>query len=82
MTRPRSKPSLRFAAALVWLAQSPFLSVADITVAGANRVDVAGALESRQVVVGRPMLLLDIDGAEAALLDDPWVAEAEVARIF
>ena len=26
------------------------------------------------------MLLLDVDGAEAALLADPWVAEAEVAR--
>ena len=67
-------------AALVWLAQSPFLSVADIKVSGADRVDVTGALQSRQIVVGQPMLLLDIDGAQAALLDDPWVAEAEVAR--
>jgi cell division protein FtsQ len=67
-------------AALVWLAQSPFLSVADITISGADRVDVTGALQSRQVVVGQPMLLLDIDGAETALLDDPWVAVAEVAR--
>lgn len=67
-------------AGLVWFAQSPFLSLSEVTVTGATRVDVADALESRQVVAGRPMLLLDVDGAEAALLADPWVAEAEVAR--
>lgn len=67
-------------AGLVWLGQSPFLSLSEVVVRGASRVDVTSALASREVVTGRPMLLLDVDGAEAALLADPWVAEAEVAR--
>lgn len=71
---------LAVAAGLVWVAQSPFLSVAEIRVTGARQVDVGSALDSHDIVEGRPMLLLDIDGAETELLADPWVADAEVAR--
>jgi cell division protein FtsQ len=65
---------------LVWFAQSPFLSVGSIDVSGADEVDVDAALVAHGVVEGRPMLVLDVDGAEAALRSDPWVAEARVAR--
>lgn len=65
---------------LVWFAQSPFLSVDEIVVEGADRVDVAAALARSDVVPGRPMLLVDVAGAEKRLAADPWVAAAEVGR--
>jgi cell division protein FtsQ len=65
---------------LVWFAQSPFLSVDEIVVEGADRVDVAAALARSDVVPGRPMLLVDVAGAEERLAADPWVAAAEVGR--
>lgn len=67
-------------AALVWFAQSPFLSVGEIAVDGADTVDVIGVLARHQVVEGRPMLLVDVEAAEESLRADPWVASAEVAR--
>lgn len=67
-------------AVVVWFVQSPFLSVGEIEVIGASRVDVPAVLAEHEVVTGRPMVLLDVAGAEADLLEDPWVAAAEVAR--
>lgn len=69
-----------FLGGLVWFAQSPFLSVDEIVVQGADRVDVAAALARSEVVAGRPMLLVDVAGAEERLRADPWVATAEVGR--
>lgn len=65
---------------LVWFAQSPFLSVDEIVVEGSDRVDVAGVLFRSDVVPGRPMLLVDVAGAEKRLRANPWVASADVAR--
>jgi cell division protein FtsQ len=65
---------------VVWLAQSPFLSVGEIVVRGSDRVDVSAALTRHQVTEGRPMLLVDIAGARDSLLEDAWVAEARIAR--
>lgn len=67
-------------AGAVWFAQSPYLSVGEITVTGADRVDPGPVLEAHRVVEDRPLLLLDVSGAEEALLDDPWVESASVAR--
>ncbi|HEX2154363.1 MAG TPA: FtsQ-type POTRA domain-containing protein [Acidimicrobiia bacterium] len=67
-------------AAVVWFLQSPFVSVGEITVQGANRVDVTAVLGDHGVVEGRPLLVLDVAGAEESLLSDPWVAQASVAR--
>lgn len=74
---------LTFVAALagvVWLAQSPLLSVAGIDVTGSDRVDAEAVLAQNGIVAGRPMILLDISAATAALGADPWVATARVAR--
>lgn len=71
---------LGFVAGLVWFAQSPYLSVASIDVIGGEEVDVESVLVDHGVVEGRPMLVLDVEGAESDLLDDPWVEEAGVAR--
>lgn len=67
-------------AGAVWFAQSPYLSVATIDVTGGEEVDVDAVLVDHGVVEGRPMLVLDVEGAESALLADPWVEEAGVAR--
>src|SRR5690606_29700951 len=71
---------LALVAAAVWFAQSPFVSVGRIRVEGADRVDVMSVLDSHGVTEGRPMLVIDVQGAERALRQDPWVAEATVAR--
>lgn len=71
---------LAVVAGLVWFAQSPFLSVGDITVVGAERVDPGPVLEVHRVVEDRPLLLLDVSEAEEALLENPWVESASVAR--
>lgn len=71
---------LALVAGLVWFAQSPFLSVAEVAVRGTNRVDPVPVLEAHRVVEGRPLLLLDVAGAEQSLLEDPWVEAASVAR--
>ncbi len=65
---------------LVWFAQSPFLSVATVEATGHTRVDVDAVLTAHGVVEGRPMLVIDVGGAEAALQSDPWVDQARVAR--
>src|SRR5690606_5429877 len=65
---------------IVWFMQSPFMSVGDIHIEGARRVDVEKVLAQHGIHPGRPLLLLDVDGARDALLEDPWVADATVAR--
>lgn len=71
---------LGLAAGGVWTLQSPFLSVARIVVTGASEVDVESVLREHEIEEGRPMVLLAVDTAQAALQDDVWVADAEVAR--
>lgn len=63
-----------------WFLQSPFLSVGDIRVEGSDRPAVRAILTESGVVEDRPMLLVDVGGAKAALEGDPWVAEATVSR--
>lgn len=65
---------------VAWLLQSPFLSVGAIEVSGASQVDVISALAEEDVVVGHPMVLVSASDAERRLLEDPWVADAMVAR--
>lgn len=71
---------LAVVAVVVWLLQSPFLSVGQVEVRGASQVDARAILVSHGVTKGRPMVLLDIGGAAAALRAEPWVMEATVAR--
>jgi len=71
---------LAVVAVLVWYVQSPFMSVDSIVVRGADRVDVRSVLTDNGIIEGRPLVVLDVYGAEKALLGDPWVAQATVAR--
>lgn len=68
------------AAAVVWAFRSPLLSVQDIAVDGATNADVDGLLEQTGVVVGTPLMDLDLDGAATAIESDPWVVSATVGR--
>ena len=72
--------ALGVAGAVVWFMHSPFMSVGRIVVDGARQVDVEAVLAQHGIYEGRPLLFLDVASAEAALLEDPWVAEATVAR--
>ena len=67
-------------AGLVWFAQSPFLSVSEIVVTGASRVDVRQVLHDHGVSEGRAMVALDLDEPERLLSVNPWVEQVSVAR--
>lgn len=69
--------ALAFAA---WVLQSPLLSVATITVTGADHVDVAAVLTENEITAGRPMIVLDIGAAEGDLRSHSWVEDVRVAR--
>ena len=67
-------------AGLVWFAQSPFLSVSEIVVTGASRVDVRQVLQDHDVTEGRAMVVLDLDEPERLLSVNPWVEQVSIAR--
>jgi len=71
---------LALIATVAWLVRSPFLSVDEIVILGAQRADVERALTEARVVEGVPLALVDIDAATELLDADPWIAEVTVVR--
>jgi cell division protein FtsQ len=71
--------------AVAWAARrhimtSPRFAVTDVQVEGADhRSDEAIAAESG-IIVGTNVFALDLDGARAGILSDPWIAEVSLAR--
>jgi cell division protein FtsQ len=71
--------------AVAWAARrhimtSPRFAVAEVQVVGADhRPSEAIAAESG-IAVGTNVFALDLDGARAAILADPWIAEVSLAR--
>lgn len=63
-----------------WLVRSPMFDVDQITVSGANHVEVDAALGRAGVSVGVPVIDVDTEKAIDQLDRDPWVAEASVTR--
>ncbi len=59
---------------------SPWLSVREIEIAGADRVDAAGLLDQAGIGTGAIMIWLDTGAAEAAIAADPWAAAVRVQR--
>ncbi|MCB2222936.1 MAG: FtsQ-type POTRA domain-containing protein [Actinobacteria bacterium] len=59
---------------------SPWLSVKEIEIAGAEQVDVAGRLEDAGIGIGAIMVWLDTGSAEEAVAADPWAASVRVSR--
>lgn len=67
---------------VVWLLFSPWLSVSRVDT---NGIDVSAGqsiLADLRVVAGTPMILVGADSTESALLEDPWIAEAQVEKIW
>lgn len=64
--------------ALVWLALSPLLSVAQVRTAGVVSSDTHSTLVSEGVVAGTPMIMIRSGSVEDALERDPWVSQARV----
>ena len=59
---------------------SPWLSVQEIEVAGAERVDAAGRLQRAGIGTGAIMLWLDTGEVEAAVDGHPWAAAVRAQR--
>ncbi len=63
---------------MVWLVNSPLLSIRSVTVTGAERTNPAAIANSLEAGPGTPTMSVDAGALEAVLLDDPWIAQADV----
>jgi len=70
------------AAAAVGLLHSPWMSVAEIEVVGAEHADVSARLAAAGIGPGAIMIWIDTAEVEAVVLSDPWVRDARVDRVF
>lgn len=70
---------LLLAGALVWLLFSPWLSIRQVDTAGISVSSANTILADMGVTAGSPMIRISETATEAALLDDPWIAEADLA---
>lgn len=62
----------------VWLVFSPWLSVSQVNVTGVAASDAYTILADSGVVAGTPMIRVSAANAEADLMADPWIADADV----
>src|SRR5262249_46026450 len=61
-----------------WLTHSPRFAIRDVTVTGNGRVTSEEILRRGGVTVGQNVFLLSLKATEAKILQDPYIAEAEV----
>lgn len=73
---------LLLAGSLLWLVFSPWLSIKQVTTSGILASRSHSVLTQEGVVAGTPMILVSPSRVEERLLDDPWVAEATVRRVW
>jgi len=66
------------AAAAFWLVRSPLLEVERVMITGVAHSDPDAALEQLEVVQVTPTISIDAGALEAALVADPWIADATV----
>lgn len=71
-----------FVGLVFWVMTSPWLSVQEIRIFGADRSDPAGILAAQHVVDGRPLVAIRPQRVVEALQADPWVAAASVDLVF
>ena len=67
---------------LLWLAFSPWLSIKQVTTSGILASRSHSVLTEEGVVAGTPMILVSTSLVKERLLEDPWVAEATVRRVW
>jgi hypothetical protein len=87
--RPRRRWVLAVLIVLVTLAgasvgvlHSPWMSVHEIEIVGADRADVAGRLAGAGIGTGAIMIWLDTAEVEEAVAADPWVRAVRADRVF
>jgi cell division protein FtsQ len=68
--------------ATVAVLHSPWMSVHEIEIIGADRADVAGRLAEAGIGEGAIMIWVNTAEVEAAVLADPWVRDVRAERIF
>ena len=66
-------------ASAIWFVNSPILSIKTITVTGAEQTDPVAVAEGLGVRNGTPTISVGAGELVAALLANPWTAEADVA---
>ncbi len=71
---------LSVVAFVVWLLHSPYFSVSEVRVEGEARSAAGELARNAGAEVGRPMILVNADAVTAAILTDPWVADAVTER--
>lgn len=64
----------------VWAIFSPWLSVGQVVATGIETSTAHSVLADNRVRAGVPMILIDVARVESLLLEDPWIAEADVRR--
>lgn len=74
--------SLLLAGSLLWLVFSPWLSIKQVTTSGVVASRSHSVLTEEGVVAGTPMILVNPARVEERLLEDPWVAETAVRRVW
>ncbi len=70
---------LAVAGLVAWVLLSPWLDVDSVDTGGVSASTAHTVLADSGVVVGRPLILIRADEVEAALEDDPYVADADVS---
>ena len=61
-----------------WLVNSPLLSIRSVVVTGAQRTDPAAIASGLAAEPGTPTMSVNAGEVETALLENPWIAEADV----
>lgn len=74
--------ALLLAGSLLWLLFSPWMSVKQVTTRGVAVSRSHFVLTEEGVVAGTPMILVNPSRVEERLLEDPWVAEVAVRRVW
>ncbi|MDH3259747.1 MAG: FtsQ-type POTRA domain-containing protein [Acidimicrobiia bacterium] len=69
-------------AAVGWVAQSPWFSIAHVAVSGVGGSDAHRILETNGIVEGTPLISVAPRRVEALLQEDPWIADATVRRVI
>lgn len=70
--------ALSLVGALAWLLFSPYLSISEVRTAGIAVSSAHMTLAELGVLAGNPMVMVRTGLVEAALEQDPWIAEARV----
>ena len=68
------------AGAVAWLILSPWLSVSRVSINGVESSGANAVLVEHGVKAGTPMVLINAGQVVTALLEDPWVAQAELRQ--